>query len=93
MTAVLEAKGLVRTFAGSPPVFALRGVDLSVAPGEFVTLMGPSGCGKSTLLHVLGGLDVPDEGTLSLQGRRVDGLGEAARARCAAGPSATCSSR
>ncbi len=81
MTPVLEAHGLVRTFAGSPPVYALRGVDLAVEPGEFVTLMGPSGCGKSTLLHVLGGLDVPDEGSLSLQGRRVDTLGEAARAR------------
>jgi putative ABC transport system ATP-binding protein len=43
--------------------------------------MGPSGCGKSTLLHLLGALDVPDEGSLSLQGRRVDGLGEAARAK------------
>ena len=60
---------------------ALRGVDLTVDAGEFVTLMGPSGCGKSTLLHLLGGLDVPDAGELSLQGRRVDTLGEAARAR------------
>ena len=43
--------------------------------------MGPSGCGKSTLLHLLGGLDVPDEGELMLQGRRVDTLGEAERAK------------
>jgi putative ABC transport system ATP-binding protein len=81
MSAVLEARGLVRTFAGTPPVHALRGVDLSVVPGEFVTLMGPSGCGKSTLLHLLGGLDLPDDGELLLEGRRVDTLGEAERAK------------
>ena len=81
MTAVLEARGLVRVFPGRPPVHALRGVDLTVNAGEFVTLMGPSGCGKSTLLHLLGGLDVPDDGTLHLQGRRIDTLGEAARAK------------
>lgn len=83
MTAVLDARGLERAFpgAGGPPVRALRGVDLAVAAGEFVAIVGPSGCGKSTLLHVLGGLDVPDAGELTLQGRRIDGLGEAERAR------------
>jgi putative ABC transport system ATP-binding protein len=81
MSAVLEAHGLVRVFDGRPPVHALRGVDLTVAAGEFVTLMGPSGCGKSTLLHLLGGLDVPDEGTVRLHGNRLDALGEAARAK------------
>ena len=81
MSPVLEACGLVRTFPGTPPVHALRGVDLTVEIGEFVTLMGPSGCGKSTLLHLLGGLDVPDDGELMLEGRRVDTLGEAERAK------------
>jgi putative ABC transport system ATP-binding protein len=81
MSAVLEARGLVRVFEGRPPVHALRGVDLTVNAGEFVTLMGPSGCGKSTLLHLLGGLDVPDEGTVHLHGNRLDTLGEAARAK------------
>ena len=81
MTVVLEARGLGRTFPGIPPVHAVRGVDLAVEAGAFVALMGPSGCGKSTLLHLLGGLDLPDAGELSLQGRRVDTLGEAARAR------------
>jgi putative ABC transport system ATP-binding protein len=52
-------------------------VDLAIAPGEFVALMGPSGCGKSTLLHLLGGLDRPTTGDIHLDGRRVDGLGEA----------------
>jgi putative ABC transport system ATP-binding protein len=81
VTAVLDARGLVRTFPGAPPVRAVNGVDLAVEPGEFVSLMGPSGCGKSTLLHLLGGLDLPDAGELSVQGERVDTLGEAARAR------------
>jgi putative ABC transport system ATP-binding protein len=75
---ILSARGLVREFVG---VRALRGVDIDVHEGEFVTLMGPSGCGKSTLLHVLGGLDLPDAGSLVLAGERVDRLGEAARAR------------
>jgi putative ABC transport system ATP-binding protein len=57
-------------------VTALKEIDLTIAPGEFVAIMGPSGCGKSTLLHVLGGLDRPTAGEISFQGRRVDGLSE-----------------
>ena len=94
MTPVLEARGLVRTFPGTPPVHALRGVDLTVETGEFVTLMGPSGCGKSTLLHLLGGLDVPDEGELIAA--RAGAWTRSARRRgrgCGGAPSATCSSR
>jgi putative ABC transport system ATP-binding protein len=52
-----------------------------VAPGESVAVMGPSGCGKSTLLHLLGGLDRPSGGEVSLAGRRLDQLGEKALAR------------
>jgi putative ABC transport system ATP-binding protein len=77
MQTALEARGLAKTYGGDGvDVLALRGVDLTVAKNEFVAVMGPSGCGKSTLLHLLGGLDRPTAGTISLDGRRVDGLGE-----------------
>ncbi len=67
---VVEARGIVRTYSsGAEAVHALRGVDLVVTRGEFLTITGPSGSGKSTLLHVAGGLDRPDAGSVLLQGR------------------------
>jgi putative ABC transport system ATP-binding protein len=79
MERVLTTTGLERIYdAEGVPVAALRGVDLAVAEGEFVSVMGPSGCGKSTLLHLLGGLDRPTRGEVHLGGRRVDQLSEAA---------------
>jgi putative ABC transport system ATP-binding protein len=78
MEHVLVTNGLERTYeTDGIAVAALRGVDLAVAEGEFVSVMGPSGCGKSTLLHLLGGLDRPTAGEVHLGGRRVDQLGEA----------------
>jgi putative ABC transport system ATP-binding protein len=75
--AILEARGLSRKYqVDDMAVQALRGVDLSIAAGEFVAVMGPSGCGKSTLLHLLGGLDRPSSGEVWLGGRRVDTLSE-----------------
>jgi putative ABC transport system ATP-binding protein len=73
----LTVRGLRKTFeAENAPVRALRGVDLTVPAGEFVAVMGPSGCGKSTLLNLVAGLDVPDEGTITVAGEEVTGRGE-----------------
>ncbi len=67
--AILEAHGLTKTYGrGEARVEALRGVDISVREGEIVAVMGPSGCGKTTLLHVLGGIEPPDSGEISLAG-------------------------
>jgi putative ABC transport system ATP-binding protein len=63
-----------------PDVLALRGVYVTVWPGELVAIMGPSGCGKSTLLHLIGGLDTPTSGEIEVTGERIDRLSEARRA-------------
>jgi putative ABC transport system ATP-binding protein len=74
---LVAARGLARSFdSGESRVEALRGVDLTLAQGEFAAVMGPSGCGKSTLLHLLGGLDRPTRGSLELAGRDVTQLSE-----------------
>jgi putative ABC transport system ATP-binding protein len=79
---VLRARGLRKEYGkGEGLVRAVDGVDLDVGAGETVAVMGPSGCGKSTLLHLLGGLDRPSGGAVSLSGRRIDDLGEKALAR------------
>jgi putative ABC transport system ATP-binding protein len=66
-----------KTFeAENVPVRALRGANLTVASGDFVALMGPSGCGKSTLLNLIAGLDVADEGTITVAGELVTGRSE-----------------
>jgi putative ABC transport system ATP-binding protein len=79
---VLRARGLRKEYGkGEGLVRAVDGVDLDIGAGETVAVMGPSGCGKSTLLHLLGGLDRPSGGEVSLNGRRIDDLGEKALAR------------
>jgi ABC-type lipoprotein export system ATPase subunit len=81
-TSVVRARGLRKHYGrGEGLVRAVDGVDLDVAPGETVAVMGPSGCGKSTLLHLLGGLERPSGGEVSLNGRRIDDIGEKALAR------------
>jgi len=78
----LEISGLAHGFgSGERRVEVLRGIDLSVAPGEIVALVGQSGAGKSTLLQLAGLLERPEQGDISIAGRRVDKLGEDARAR------------
>jgi putative ABC transport system ATP-binding protein len=79
---LLSARGLRKTYGrGDALVRAVDDVSLDVEAGETVAIMGPSGCGKSTLLHLLGGLDRPDAGTIVLDGRQVDELGERGLAR------------
>jgi putative ABC transport system ATP-binding protein len=82
MSEVVRARGLTRHYAGDGvTVRAVDGVELVIERGEAVSVMGPSGCGKSTLLHLLGGLERATAGELSLDGRPVDRLSEAAWAR------------
>jgi len=79
---VLRARGLRKEYGqGEGLVRAVEGVDLDVYAAETVAVTGPSGCGKSTLLHLLGGLDRPSGGEVTLNGRRIDNLGERALAR------------
>jgi putative ABC transport system ATP-binding protein len=78
---ILQTKQITKVYRNNgSQVHALRGVDLTVKPGELVAVMGPSGCGKSTLLHILGGLDSPTAGEVTLNGQRIDKMGEAQRA-------------
>jgi putative ABC transport system ATP-binding protein len=75
--AILEATQLTKQYKlGETPVNALAGVDLAVERGDFVAIMGPSGSGKSTLLHLLGGLDIPSDGEVTLAGQRLSILGD-----------------
>ena len=72
---ILETKDLRKVYgSGDTEVRALDGVDLTVEKGEFVAVVGTSGTGKSTLLHMLGGLDRPTSGTVTVDGKELSGL-------------------
>ena len=72
---LIELRGLTKTYGAGEGAFqALKGIDLTILPGEFVAIIGPSGSGKSTLMNVLGCLDVPTTGTYHYQGIAVEAL-------------------
>lgn len=67
---LIQAENLTKVYGtGETAITALDHANLQVNPGEFVAVMGPSGCGKSTLLHLIGGLDRPTEGSVSIDGQ------------------------
>jgi len=77
---VLRMEGVWRSFReGKSTREVLRGVDLTVEPGERVVMLGRSGCGKSTLLNLVAGIDLPDRGHITVAGRRMEILSEHAR--------------
>jgi putative ABC transport system ATP-binding protein len=75
MSSIVSMKGVAKAYRrGKQRVDVLRGIDLTVAQGEFLALMGPSGSGKTTLLNLIGGLDRPDRGEITVAGERLDTL-------------------
>ncbi|MEW6764479.1 MAG: lipoprotein-releasing ABC transporter ATP-binding protein LolD [Pseudomonadota bacterium] len=80
--AVIQCVGVGKTYAeGKLKVEVLRGIDLAIASGERVAIVGPSGAGKSSLLQLMGGLDVPSQGEILLDGRDLARLSESERGR------------
>lgn len=79
---MIELSQVSRTFTvGDQQVAALRGIDLNIAAGDYVSIMGPSGSGKSTLLNLIGLLDRPSSGTYKLDGGNVTALDDVQQAR------------
>jgi len=80
--AILETVDLRMVYhTGHVEVLALRGVDIGIQQGEFVSIMGPSGCGKSTLMNLLGGLARPTSGKIIVDGVEISSVGDAERTR------------
>jgi lipoprotein-releasing system ATP-binding protein len=81
MTALIEAEDLVRVLPATVPVTLVDGVSIAIGENEFVAITGPSGSGKSSLLYLLGLLDRPTSGLLSIGGRDTEPMDEVERAR------------
>jgi putative ABC transport system ATP-binding protein len=82
MSALVEIRNLSKVYQrGKEKIEVLHQVNLDIEKGDFLALMGPSGSGKTTLLNLIGGLDNPTQGTLTVAGQRIDNLGESALAR------------
>ncbi len=82
MGKLIEIRDLSKVYErGKQKVEVLHHIDLEVAEGDFVALMGPSGSGKTTLLNLIGGLDLPSGGSISVGGQRIDQLGASALAK------------
>ncbi len=76
MSALISIRDVVKTYTrGKQQVEVLHGINLDIPKGDFVALMGPSGSGKTTLLNLIGGLDQPSRGEISIDGKRIDSLG------------------
>lgn len=73
----LEIRGIKKSFGtGDSRVNVLKGLDLNIEKGEFCVLLGPSGSGKSTLLNIIGGIDAADEGSITIEGERLEDMTE-----------------
>ena len=82
MGTLIDIQNLAKTYErGKQKVEVLHHVNLAIAEGDFLALMGPSGSGKTTLLNLIGGLDTPTAGSISVGGQRIDQLGSGALAK------------
>ena len=82
MSAIVEIRNVSKVYErGKQKVEVLHHINLDIAKGDFFALMGPSGSGKTTLLNLIGGLDSPTEGSITVGGERIDTLGEGALAK------------
>ena len=90
--ALIKARGLGKSYVrGGERVAVLQGLNLDVEAGEFIAFMGPSGSGKTTLLNLLGGLDVPSAGSVSVAGDEITAMRGASSPPGARATSASCS--
>lgn len=80
MNPVVEITDLHKTYhLGDEAICALRGVSMTIEPGRFVAIMGASGSGKTTLMHLIGGLDLPDRGSVKVDAQEIPALSDEAR--------------